>query len=135
MSHATQLVRSFYAHIDANGGDFSALSQHIDPALRFHVPGAPDPLGFAGFRAFVDEIYTAFPDLRHDISFQLSEGNRVATRMTVSGTHRGRYMDRPATNKPVAFTVHTICAFQDGKLTDYWLEGDLLGLQRQLAAA
>jgi hypothetical protein len=31
--------------------------------------------------------------------------------------------------------VHTICAFQDGKLTDYWLEGDLLGLQRQLAAA
>jgi len=135
MSNAPQMIRSFYAHLDANGGDFSALSQHIDPALRFHVPGAFEPLGLAGFRAFVDEFYAAFPDLRHDVSFQLSEGNRVATRVTVSGTHRGQYMGQPATHKRVAFTAHSICAFEDGKLTDYWLEGDLLGLQRQLMAA
>jgi len=135
MSNAPQMIRSFYAHLDANGGDFSALSQHVDPALRFHVPGAPEPLGLTGFRAFVDEFYAAFPDLRHDVSFQLSEGNRVATRVTVSGTHRGQYMGQPATHKRVAFTAHSICAFEDGKLTDYWLEGDLLGLQRQLMAA
>ena len=29
MSNAPQMIRSFYAHLDANGGDFSALSQHI----------------------------------------------------------------------------------------------------------
>jgi predicted ester cyclase len=135
MSDAKQLIRNFYAHLDANRGDFSALSRHVHPALRFHVPGASGPLTLAGFRAFVDDFYAAFPDLRHDIGFQLSEGNRVATRMIVTGTHRGRFMEQPATNRHVTFSANTLHAFEEGRLIDYWFEGDLLGLKQQLVAA
>jgi SnoaL-like polyketide cyclase len=62
------------------------------------------------------------------IGFQLVEGSRVATRVTVSGTHRGPYTKQPASHKRVAFAAHSSRAFKDGKLTDYWLQGDLLGL-------
>jgi predicted ester cyclase len=135
MTNPSELVRGFYAHIDATGGDFSALEEHIDVRFRFHQPGVVEAQDVDGFRTFVRNFYAAFPDLTHHVSFQFAAGGRVATRMTVTGTQKGPFLGLPATQKEASFTVNSICTVERGKLTDYWLEGDLLGLMRQLQSA
>ncbi len=39
--------------------------------------------------------HSAFPDLRVTIEDQVAEGDKVPTRWTVRGTHRGEMMGRP----------------------------------------
>ena len=82
---------------------------------------------FAGLRA-------AFPDLRVTIAEQIAEDERVATRKTFRGTHRGDFLGVPASGRPVEFEVIDILTFESGKITEHRVVLDQLGLLRQLGA-
>jgi steroid delta-isomerase-like uncharacterized protein len=77
-------------------------------------------------------FFSAFPDLHVVIHDQVAEGDRVVTRKTFHGTHRGDLMGIPPTGRAVAFDVIDILRVQDGKITDHWNVVDQLGLMRQL---
>ncbi|MET7696080.1 ester cyclase [Streptomyces sp. NPDC005485] len=66
---------------------------------------------------------------------QISEGDRVCTRWTWSGTHKGDFMGLAATGRKVSMTGSTIfrCR-EDGKIVEGWWEYDRLGLMAQLGA-
>jgi ubiquinone/menaquinone biosynthesis C-methylase UbiE/predicted ester cyclase len=82
-------------------------------------------LGHEGARRSVALYLALFPDLRFVVDEQVTEGDRVASRWTLRGTHRGREVE-----------LHgiVISRFQDGRIIEDWAASDTMELVRQLGA-
>lgn len=105
-------------------------------AADYHNHDAPDPnIGLEGMKAFVTGFKKAIPDAQVKIAFQLAEGDKVVTRYSWSGTHQGEYFGVPATGKRVNWTSMVAFKIADGKISEAWLNYDLLGVMQQLGVA
>ena len=76
----------------------------------------------------------AFPDLQHAIDEMIAEGNTVAARWAVSGTHRGEFQGTSPTGKRIALSGTTVHHMTDGKISETWLTMDNLELLQKLGA-
>ncbi len=78
----------------------------------------------------------AFPDLTCTVDEQLAEGQKVVSRWTVRGTHRGDFFGVGGTGNRVTFTGIQIDRFDEssGKIVEERAEFDLLGALRQVGA-
>jgi len=74
----------------------------------------------------------AYPDLHIQIEDLIVEGDRVARRTTVTGTHLSDYLGVPATGRPVRYDEVVIMRFADGRITESWAVVDVLAQLRQL---
>ncbi|GAA2586012.1 hypothetical protein GCM10010304_31300 [Streptomyces roseoviolaceus] len=65
----------------------------------------------------------------------MAQGDRVCTRWTFHGRHKGDFLGIPPTGKDVTMTGTTVhrCT-PDGKIAEGWWEYDRLGLMQQLGA-
>ncbi len=72
--------------------------------------------GVAGVRAFAEAIRTGFPDYREEIEELIVQGNKVAVRLRIRGTHQGMFMGHQATGKTIDFRDMTICTVRNGKI-------------------
>jgi steroid delta-isomerase-like uncharacterized protein len=74
----------------------------------------------------------ASPDLRFDVEESFASGDRVASRWTATGTHRGEFRGVPPTGRAV--TVHgcTVNEVREGKIARAWIYWDSATLMRQL---
>jgi predicted ester cyclase len=54
---------------------------------------------------------SAFPDIRITVEDQVAEGDKVATRVTVRGTHRGELEGMPPSGKRIEISAITIDRF------------------------
>jgi predicted ester cyclase len=79
--------------------------------------------GHEGARRSVALYLELFPDLRFVVDEQVTEGDRVASRWTLHGTHRGRH---------VTLRGIVISRFQDGRIIEDWAASDTIGIVRQL---
>ncbi len=82
-----------------------------------------------GFHRVLTE---AFPDLHIDIEDLIAERDRVATRLSFSGTHLGDFRGIAPTERSVLFTATRIYRLADGKIAETWANQDALGLLQQL---
>jgi len=108
----------------------------MDELLATNFVHRPGPPGAApdreGFKQFTSMLYTAFPDIRFTVEDVVAEGDKVATRATCRGTHKGEYMGIPPTGKQVTWTMIFIRRFEGGKIAEQWTEADMLGLMQQM---
>lgn len=125
------VLRRLYAEF-VDQGNAQVLEEIVAP--DFVTETAPAVKGAEAVKAIVLPVREAFPDLRHTIHELVAEGDRVAVRWTMKGTHRGPFSGIPATGKPVAFGAISIYRFQDGKIAELWAQVDRLGLLQQLGA-
>jgi predicted ester cyclase len=79
--------------------------------------------GHEGARQSVALYKELFPDLRFVVEDQVSEGDRVASRWTLYGTHRGR---------KVTLSGIVISRFEDGRIIEDHAASDTMELVRQL---
>ena len=79
--------------------------------------------GHEGARASVALYLKLFPDLRFVVDEQVTEGDRVASRWTLHGTHRGR---------PVTLRGIVISRFEEGRIIEDWAASDTMEIPRQL---
>ena len=93
-------------------------------------PGLPP--GIEGYRLKVGAFTSAFPDLQITYEHMIAEGDMVAGRFTLTGTHQGEFAGIPATGKQVSVTGHDFVRLTDGKLVEHWVEMDTLGMMQQL---
>jgi steroid delta-isomerase-like uncharacterized protein len=91
--------------------------------------------GPEGAKQFVPILRSAFPDFKFTVVDQVAEGDRVATRWIIRGTHHGEFQGVPPTGRKVEISGITIFRVADGVLVDGWTNEDLLGLLQQLGAA
>ncbi|MBI4218647.1 MAG: ester cyclase [Chloroflexi bacterium] len=99
-----------------------------------HMPGSPKPITAKEHEDLARVFYKAFPDLVHVIEDQITEGDRVVTRVTVKGTHTGEFQGISPTGKHVAFPVCYVAQIAGGKITEEWVYFDLMGFMQQIGA-
>src|SRR5919199_4255541 len=127
------IVRRFVEEVQ-NGGDVAAVDEFAAPGYVNHSapPGVlPDR---EGLKQLTELFRRAFPDGRMTIEEMVAEGDRVATRKTFRGTHRGELMGLPPTGRAVAIGLIDIARLADGQVVESWSAADELGLLRQLGA-
>jgi len=90
--------------------------------------------GPAGFKPFFLQFTKAFPDIHVEVADTISEGDKIAARCIVTGTHKGDTLGTPASHKPIEFTGITILRVKDGKIVEAWNNFDFQGLSRQIGA-
>jgi steroid delta-isomerase-like uncharacterized protein len=80
----------------------------------------------------LDMIESAFPDLHVAQADSVTEGDKVAFRWMMSGTHEGELMGVAPTGERVSVMGIDIVRVVDGEILDYWGEFDVMGMLRQL---
>jgi steroid delta-isomerase-like uncharacterized protein len=90
------------------------------------------PGGREGFRMGLSMVREAFPDWTSTIEETVVEGDRLAARWTVTGTHRAPFMGIPATGQAVQMQECGILHFVNGQLVAIRRVADELSLLRQL---
>jgi steroid delta-isomerase-like uncharacterized protein len=99
-----------------------------------HLPGNPTPMNRDATKSVVQMFSAAFPDLRHTVDEMMAEGDTVAARWTVRGTHRGDFQGIAPTGRPVSLSGTTVHHLKDGKIAETWLTFDSLDLLQQLGS-
>ncbi len=74
----------------------------------------------------------AFPDLQIVQADSVTEGDKVAFRWLMSGTHEGESIGVAPTGKRIAVIGMDIVRIRNGEIIDYWGEFDVMGMLRQL---
>jgi steroid delta-isomerase-like uncharacterized protein len=116
-----------------NRGHLAVADELIAPDCVDHAapPGHPAG-GPAGIKQASAMYRRAFPDLAMTVDDLLAEGDRVATRWTMRGTHRGPFMGQPPTGKAVEVTGIEIVRIAGRQIVEHWVSADQLGLLQQL---
>jgi predicted ester cyclase len=76
----------------------------------------------------------AFSDISITVEDQIAEGDKVVSRWTIRGTHKGEYMGIAPTGKQVTITGISIYRIEKGKIVEDWANSDMLGMLQQLGA-
>jgi predicted ester cyclase len=94
------LVRRFFEAFFDN--DAAALEEVTSQDVVYHTAPPGLSAGIQGYRELMAMYHGAFPDLRLTIDDRIAEGEKVVTRFTGSGTHRGDFMGIAPTGKQAA---------------------------------
>jgi predicted ester cyclase len=90
------------------------------------------PTNKEGFKQFIYLLWKAFPDIRIMFDDIIIEGNKVACRYNLTGTHKGEFMDLRPTDKQFRVNGMTIFSFRDAKCVQRWNLVDMISLMEQL---
>ncbi len=115
-----------------NQQDLSAFNDYYAPNAIDHALPPNLPPGLEGRKLFASAFLSAFPDIHVHIEDLIAEGDRVMTRWSAHGTHRGELMGIPPTGKTVNFTGIALDRFENGRSVEHWEEIDQMGLLQQL---
>ena len=84
------------------------------------------------FIAAVEMFRSAFPDNQMIIEDQIAEGDQVATRWRMTGTHLGEFMGVAASSRHVEVGGIFYDRLENGQMQETWAQYDLFGLMQQL---
>ena len=131
MPDNASIVRNFVDQILNQG--------HIDQAQAFvwedvveQVPFPGQGLGLSGLQDVLRGMKAAFPDIHWNIEEQISEGDRVMSRFTWTGTHRGPFLGIPPTGRQVSVWGVVIDRLVDGRIKQTRIIMDALGMMAQM---
>jgi predicted ester cyclase len=132
-THRERLERLFS---DVWGGeDPSTADELVHEDYVIHGRELADEMrGPALYRALASGTRDAFPDATFALENVLVDGDRVAARWRMEGTHEGALFGVEPTGREVAMTGIEIARFADDLLRESWVESDELGLMRQVGA-
>jgi predicted ester cyclase len=121
-----------------NQGDLSYVDGALAPAGVDHQEPEGTEFG-QHLKEAITTLRTAFPDLHFEIHDIVCEGDVVATRSTMTGTHLGRLALGPLAGiEPVGKHVSVphmhFFRYEDGVVADLWHVWDTMALMRQLGA-
>ena len=118
-----------------NTASETLAAELISPDAIFHVPGRPEPMrGPAGYLAIIEMMRGGFPDIPWTLEEMVAEGDKVAARFTMRGTHLGTFFGAASTGKKIAVRALNIYRLARGQIIEETGQPDLLGLLQQIGA-
>ncbi len=106
--------------------------QIVAPAFVVHGTPRTDARGPEAIKATERLLRAAFPDLHFTLDDMIAEGDRVAVRWSMRGTHRAEFMGVPATGRQVCLQACVIFRIENGCIAELWPVIDHAGLLQQL---
>jgi predicted ester cyclase len=114
-----------------NRHDLDAIDGLVSPGYVNHA-ASTEEYQRGGARLAVEWFLSVFPDHRFDVENAVAEGDTVAVRGTMTGTHEGELVGIAPTGERVAAQQSHWFRVEDGKLAEHWAVRDDLGMLQQL---
>ena len=128
-----EIVRRFWGVWEE--GNIGLVDELVGPDYVNHSPGMPNqPEGPEGIKAVVNMFRGGMPDLRVVIEDVIAEGDKVAMRYRIEGTHEGELFGVPPTGRRVSIESITVERVSGGKIREHWRVTETLDMMRQLGA-
>jgi steroid delta-isomerase-like uncharacterized protein len=115
MSQAEEVLRGIYGAI--NSGDLAQLEKYVADDYVEHSEGYQ---GVEPFQQQIAAFRAGFPDLQVTVDDLLVDGDRFASRTTVTGTHTGDLMGMPATGQRISVEAVDIGRVENGLAKERW---------------
>lgn len=125
------VVRRFYDEL-WNRWRLELAQEILSSAFRFRGSLGTVCEGRDEFKHYAESVRVAFPDWHNRIDEILANGDRVVTRMTWSGTHRGPLGSVEPTGARVEYSGAGFFRLEDGLIEEAWVVGDTQELWRAL---
>ncbi|WP_180903162.1 ester cyclase [Nonomuraea indica] len=117
--------------VDAwNVRDVAEMMRHWAPDMVHHGRDGAMPAGQVGSE--MQRFIAAFPDIRIDVQEMIAERDLVSTRLTVSATHSGPYLNIQPTGRAVRCALMGQLRIVGGKVVEHWGVADTVHLLEQL---
>ena len=128
-----QIMQRFLEFI--NSASEKLAAELISPKAVFHVPGRPEPMiGPNGYLAIIAMMRSGFPDIQWTLEEMIVEGDRVAARFIMRGTHDGAFFGVPPTGKKIEVQAMNFYRLSGEQFIEEYGQPDLLGLMQQIGA-
>jgi len=124
-------VRRFVDEVQS-GGNIDAIDELCSPEFVNHSAPPGVPSNSEGVKQLTAMFRQAFPDSYLTVVDMVAEGDKVATRKTFHGTHRGEFMGIPPTGQQESIGLIDIVRIADGQVVKHWSMVDNLGMMKQL---
>ena len=104
----------------------------IEEAVSDRLMDHSKYMGGVDLRQRLQLVWQAIPDARLTVDDYIVQGNTLACRWTIEGTHEGKIWAVPPSGKRVDLRGISLAYVQHGKATEYWEFPDVPGLISQL---
>jgi len=131
MKSNKELIETWY-HEMWNNWNKDVMPEILDDKITFRGSLGKEKNGFEGLSEYIDFIRKAFPDFQNEIELIITEGNKSFAKLKYCGTHKGEVFGIKPTNKKIEYFGSAIFSFDNGKILDVWVLGDIYGLIKQI---
>jgi steroid delta-isomerase-like uncharacterized protein len=107
-------------------GDFERAAEIVDQDAPDNelLPHDPPARLIDTFKETFSEAREGFPDLSVTVEDVMAEGDRVAARVTMRGTHCGEFQGVAPTGKRVEVKALDMFRISNGKIVEHWGHAD-----------
>ena len=107
------------------------LDELQTPDVQYHS-SSMQLNGVEEYKQAYGMFLSAFHDTEITIEDMIAEGDKVMTRVTMRGVHKGEFDGIPPTGNPISISGFTLYRLVDGKIAEEWESLDELGMMTQL---
>ena len=125
------LVRRFVDEVQS-GGNIDLIDEICSPEFVNHSAPLGLPADREGIKIVTNMFRGAFLDSYSTVEDMIAERDKVATRKTFHGTHRGEFIGVRPTGQRVSMGLIDIVRISEGQVVEHWSMGDTLGMMQQL---
>jgi steroid delta-isomerase-like uncharacterized protein len=111
-------------------GNLEVLDEVVATSFKQHQYDRPSTR--EGFKAIIQEVRTAFPDLKVTLEDSVAADDKVWMLVTCRGTHLGQFKGIPPTGRRFEISEVHIGRFENGKAVEHWGVSDMARLMEHL---
>ena len=131
------LIERWFEEVWNKGREEAIDELFADDGVAHGLADAPGVTlrGPAGFKPFFQSFRDAFPDIEVIVEDTVTEGDKIAARCRVRGTHKGEGLGLAASGNAIDFTGICIVRVENGKIAEAWNNFDFMSMFQQINAA
>ena len=118
-----------------NKGNLTVAEEILTEHIVRNDANWPEVRGLEMYKQTVVLARTAFPDWHEIIHDMVSDGDKVACRITIAGTHKGDLLGNPPTGKHFSVSCHVMYRIEGSKIAEMWTIWDALNLYGALGVS
>jgi steroid delta-isomerase-like uncharacterized protein len=134
MADYKELAQRWFSEVMSEGKT-EVIDELCAPDFVDHDPLPGTTADLAGLKDFVAQIRAAFPDMQMTADDLIVEGDRLAVRSTLRGTHQGDFMGIPGSGKKVEVSNYDFVRFENDQAAEHWGAIDSAALMEQIGMA
>ena len=112
--------------------DFATFDDLTASDFVYHNISQPGVHTHEQRKKMLIELNKAFPDIKYTILDMVAEGDKVACRYVIRGTHKGEFTGIPPTSKRIELSSLAIARVAQGKVAEMWVENNSLVMMLQI---